>query len=266
MPEAERLNRQLSPEAARAYAEQVMGQAVQQGLLAQETRYLDLVERANGLVSPAQLDAFWLAEDGALWETIRPTLLDLISERSVAAAVSFGNVDGWTAVNESVISWAEDYYASADGALYGSIPNLNLTSRTQVLQAFTEWQRGELQTAGFADGLPQLVRSLEPVFGATRAENIAVSETTRIFTESKRMAADQEPTITGFTLQTAVDELVCPICGQVQGQFQPKRSQGFVHPTMGLIGWPPFHPRCRCDPQEATRLTQETPDPRRSGR
>lgn len=264
--EAERIDRMLDPGAARVYAERVLGDAIQRGLLSQQTRYLDLVERANGYVSPAQLDAFWLMEDGALWETIRPTLLALVNERSVAVAIGMGNVDGWMAVNEAVIDWAQTYYAGADGALYGSIPNLNLTSRTQVLQAFTDWQRGELERAGVADGLPQLARALEPVFGAGRAENIATTEVTRIFVASERMAAEVEPAITQWEFRTANDERVCPYCSPRNGQRIAKNAEGFTTDTDQLISFPPLHPRCRCQIIPLSDLAADAPVARRSER
>ena len=64
----------------------------------------------------------------------------------------------------------DDYYTNLDVELVGSIPNLNATGRTEFARAFLDWQRGELETAGYADGLPQLIRAIEPTFGQVRAE------------------------------------------------------------------------------------------------
>ena len=79
-----------------------------------------------------------------------------------------------------MLSWVDAYYVNADAAAVGSIPNLNLTSRTQFAQLFADWQRGELGGSATVEGLPQLVQALEPVFGPGRAERIGVTEVTRV--------------------------------------------------------------------------------------
>jgi hypothetical protein len=245
--EAERVHRQLDPNAARDYAERVLTQAMQSGFAGQQDRLLDLLRRTGNQPTDAQWTAFWRREDDILLEQLRPPLLDVAGERAVSYAVNAGMADTWRMVNESVIDWAQTYYANADAGVFGSVPNLNLTSRTRVLQAWTDWQRGELQTAGAADGLPQLIRALEPVFGPERAERIAVTETTRIFSEATVAAEMENEFSETLRILTAADELVCPICGPLHNQVIPKRQDGgFVHPTWGAAGYPPFHVRCRC--------------------
>ena len=178
-PEAERINRSLDPDAARAWAEQQIALAVQGGLSQQQTRLVELVRRGN--VTPAALDAFWAAEDARLWAAVRATFEDVAQENAIAMAVRMGADDAmWNAVNERMLSWLDAYYVSADAELVGSIPNLNLTSRTQFAQVFDQWQRGELEVGTTAEGLPQLVQALEPVFGPARAERIGVTEVTRV--------------------------------------------------------------------------------------
>lgn len=245
--EAERVHRQLDPNAARDYAERALTQAVQSGLAGQQDRLLDLLRRTGNQPTAAQWAAYWRREDDLLLEQLRPALLDVAEERAVSYAINAGMESTWRMVNESVIDWAQTYYANADAGVFGSIPNLNLTSRTRVLQAWTDWQRGELETAGAADGLPQLIRALEPVFGPERAERIAVTETTRIFAEATIAAELENEFSEAIRLLTAADELVCPTCGPLHNQVIPKRQAGgFVHPTLGAVGYPPFHVRCRC--------------------
>ena len=47
--------------------------------------------------------------------------------------------------------------------------------------------------------------------------------------------------VAGREWNTAVDELVCPICGPLHGKFAP-----YGEPFEGGYDSPPAHPRCRC--------------------
>ncbi len=259
--DAERINRSLDPDAARAWAEQQMALAVQGGLSAQQARLVELVRRSNGNVSAATLAQFWADEDTRLWAAVRPTLEEVAAENAIAMAVRLGADDAmWRTVNERMLSWVNDYYVNADAAAVGSIPNLNLTSRTQFAQVFAEWNRGELETGTQAQGLPQLVAALEDVFGPARSEVIAVTEVTRIFTESTRNAAEQNEFITHYRFRAVADEKVCSVCGPNHGRVIRKDENGFPMPGGG-VGFPPLHPRCRCQLIEETEQTAQQPLP-----
>lgn len=253
---AQRINRNLSPAEAQAWAESMLIDAFTGGLDSQRARLLDLVGAANGRPTSAQLAQFWRAEDDAFFRSVQPALYEIAQDRAIVAAVTGGG-DMWNVVNEAIIDWVDSYYTSADVALVGSIPNLNTTGRTEFGRAFIDWQRGELETAGYADGLPQLIRAIEPTFGRVRAERIAITEATRIQYESTYQAAAANPYIVSLRWLTAADERVCPICGPNHGVVVPK----------GQRTWPngatlPAHPNCRCVATEETTLTLETPMPR----
>ena len=258
--DAERINRSLDPDAARAWAEQQLVTAAQNGLSAQQERLFSLVRRSNGQLSAATLDAFWTAEDDRLWAELRPTWQAITTENAVAMAVRMGADDAmWNAVNERMLSWLDAYYVSADAELVGSIPNLNLTSRTQFAQVFDQWQRGELEVGTTAEGLPQLVQALEPVFGPARAERIGVTEVTRVIVESQRAASAEDEFITHYRFLSAADERVCPICGPNHGIVIEKRGAGFTTPAGRMF--PPLHPMCRCQILEETEQTRQQPLP-----
>ena len=146
-----------------------------------------------------------------------------------------------------------DYYTNADVAMVGSIPNLNLTARSQFANAFLDWQRGELETAGYANGLPQLVRALEPVFGAQRAQIIGVTEVTRVFSEATQAQAMSDEFVTHLMWQTGNDEIVCDVCGPLNGQTV-RKGDTFEGGMM-----PPAHPNCRCWLSEETANTMNVP-------
>lgn len=258
--EAERINRTLDPDAARIYAETQIERAFANGLNGQQRRVLELARSANGVPSAMQLNDFWRNEDDLLHVSVNGTLQDVATERAITVAITAQAPDTWRLVNERVLDWLDDYYIDADGLTYGSIPNLNLTSRTRFASAFRDWQRGEFAAAGgFQEGVPTLVRAITPIFGPERAERIAVTETTRIFSETLNQAAQANPTVTAFRLLTSADELVCPICGPLHRQIIIKTETGFIHPTLGPIGFPPFHVRCRCQMLEETALTVNLP-------
>jgi hypothetical protein len=163
---AQRITRNLDPDAAQAWAESLLLESVTSGLDAQRYRLLELVDAGNGRPTAAQLAEFWRREDAAFFRSIEPALYEIAQERAIVSIVSGGAVDMWDAVNEAVIGWVNDYYTNLDVELVGSVPNINATSRTDFARAFLDWQRGELETAGYADGLPQLIRAIEPTFGA----------------------------------------------------------------------------------------------------
>lgn len=255
---AQRINRNLSPSEAQAWAERRMIQAFTGGLDAQRFRLLDLIDDTNGRPLQSQLDNFWLTENEALYRSVQPTLYEVAQERAIVSIINSGGADMWQAVNESVINWVDDYYTNIDFSLdlVGSIPNLNETGRTSFARAFLDWQRGELETAGYADGLPQLIRAIEPTFGRVRAERIAVTETTRIFYESTWQAANANPNVLYLRWYTAADERVCPVCGPLHLAVIPKAQRTWA----GGVSIP-AHPNCRCVAIEETALTIETPLP-----
>ena len=154
---AQRITRNLDPDAAQAWAESLLLESVTSGLDAQRYRLLELVDAGNGRPTAAQLAEFWRREDTAFFRSIEPALYEIAQERAIVSIVSGGAVDMWEAINDAVIGWVNDYYTNIDAALVGSVPNINATSRTDFARAFLDWQRGELETAGYADGLPQPV-------------------------------------------------------------------------------------------------------------
>lgn len=259
--EAERINRQQDPDAARLWAEQQLAAATQGGLSAQQARLADLLRTTGGNPSAAALDAFWAAEDARLWESMRPALEQVAAENAVGMAVRLGGPDMWRTVNEAMISWVDAYYVNADAAAVGSIPNLNLTSRTQFAQTFVQWQRGELEIGTTQQGLGQLVEALTPTFGPARASTIAVTETTRVLQASAEAAAMENEFISVAEWLTVAGEGVCPICGPMHGLRRNKGERVYRHPTLGQIAPPPAHPRCRCAENWMTQPVAELPRP-----
>ena len=279
---ADMIRRQLDPAAARAFAEATLTQATEAGLQAQQGRIVDLVASTDGKPSPAQLGRLWAGEDTHLWDALRPALLDIASERAALASAGslaaggglrpelsrrLAGLTGGLAtggrtfdlINQGVLDWVERYYIDPDGQTFGSIPNLNLAGRTSFQRAFVAWKTGELEI-GSPTGLQQLIDALEGTFGAGRAEVIAATETTRIFTETTKQAGRANPFTTSFRFLTSSDARVCGYCAPLHGQVVAKEDEaGFIHPTLGAIGWSPVHGRCRCSIVEETEGSLRVP-------
>ena len=254
---AQRINRNLDPEQAQAWAEGRLYDEFAAALDGQRARLLRLVDATNGRPTQAQLDAFWRAEDDAFFANVQRGLYEVAQERAITSIVSTGAFDMWDVVNQRVIDWVNDYYTNIDAEIVGSIPNLNATGRTEFARAFIDWQRGELETAGYADGLPQLIRAIEPTFGQVRASRVAVTETTRIFYEATYQAAQANPYTTHLRWYSAADDRVCVLCGPNHLVAIPKAQR--VWPNGASI---PAHVNCRCFAIEETALTMQTALPR----
>ncbi len=258
---AERLNRQMDAEAARAWAEAVLENAHTGALAGQRERMIGLLRRTEFNPSDAQWHQFWQDENRHLWDDLSESYLNVASERAAGRAIITAQTwSTWDMLNREVDEWVNAYYTSADLLNVGSVPNLCVTAREQVAEAFLSWTRGGRDLAPGADGgLPVLIGQLEPVFGATRAKRIAVTETTRIFVEANRAVNDGNPVIIGYQVLTAADERVCPVCGPLHGAHRDKAARFYRHPTMGDIAGPPFHVNCRCDEIEETSQTTGIP-------
>ena len=252
--DAERITRRLDPLAAQQWAERVILESWEAGLISQQSRLLQVVR--GGTVPDA---AFWAQEDEALRAAITPAYQQVAQEFGVIAAIDMGvdTIDAFNLVDEGVLSWVEQYYASDAINDFGSIPNLNETSRKQVGEAFNRWSRGEFPIDQ-GSGIDALIAELQPTFGPQRAEAIAVTETTRIIAYADQAAADVNPNIELKQLSTARDEFVCPICWPMH-MTTVNKAADFVHPKWGPLPGPPFHPRCRCRPIFVTAAVAAIP-------
>jgi len=159
---------------------------------------------------------------------------------SVEAGVSFGidalgnlatDVD-WKLVNKDAVAWARDYA----GTLIDQIDDATLDA---TRNAIANW-------AESGAPLPDLIDQLAPWYGEERASRIAVTETTRSFAEANRQAYAASGVVAQMEWRTAVDELVCPICGPLHEQ-QRDLDESFGEDVFGEeMFTPPAHPNCRC--------------------
>ncbi len=79
---------------------------------------------------------------------------------------------------------------------------------------------------------------LSRTFGPVRAEMIAITETTRAAAQGEKGYADElrkQGAVLKGVIETEKDEAVCAICAPLDGK-DPE-----------VEGYPPYHPRCRCN-------------------
>lgn len=130
----------------------------------------------------------------------------------------------WGLVNQHAVVWAREYS-------YGLVRGITTTTQRAVQDAMSSF---------FAQGQTRadLEATLTRIFGPVRASAIAVTEVTRAATQGERSIA-QEIADMGIDMtpifQTSQDELVCPICGPMQGKVIESEED-----------YPPLHPNCRC--------------------
>lgn len=254
---ADVMRRRLDPVAFRAWAETEMERAVQAGLTAQQGRLVEFLRRNDYRPTNARWAAFWQREDRLLWQSMERAFVRVGGERHAAAVAQITPSDlTFDLPNLDAREWVNGYYTSPAPLDHGSVPNLDATSREQVRDVFNRWINGDLEGAAAREqGIPALIRALEPTFGPERARRIAVTESTRIFVEGQRQAEADDEFVTMFRMTTSRDERVCPICGPLDGAVRPKTTYTYDHPQLGPIAGPPFHVNCRCGETPETKLT-----------
>lgn len=171
-----------------------------------------------------------------------------------------GIVIDWALVATYVADWVEMYS-------FDLVGGIDATTRSELGTAVSAW----ILNGGT---LPDLIATLEPIFGPVRAELIASTEVTRAYAEASIIAWRNSGVVERMVWQTANDEIVCPVCaplgglqygddGAIPASYEDQEARGiqttigspFVHPGgSGRAGnyagqtfdFPPAHPRCRC--------------------
>jgi len=178
----------------------------------------------------AEDESFWdeVAKQAAL--ALGPVALRVVLGGAEAAS-QMGAIVDFDGLHVQALStvrtWLPDWWATVEA-----------TTREAMREAMRTWVEQGLGKRG----LPDLIGALEPLFGESRAERIASTESTRLFAQGNDLAYADDDTVAGWAWNTAADERVCPVCGPRHGHIWPK---GFG-PAM------PAHVRCRCWKSPAT--------------
>ncbi len=149
-----------------------------------------------------------------------------------AAPFDAGIAIDWELVNTAVADWARAMSFDLTYANEYSISQRTARGLRAAIASFVESSDMSMS---------ELARQVESLFDAVRGEMIAVTEVTRAFAAGNQAAWEQSKVVEGKQWNTAVDELVCPICGPLNGKVV-KLNETFG----GFYDYPPAHPRCRC--------------------
>jgi len=169
---------------------------------------------------------FWDTEAGAMLADLRPEIERMALDSVAAAGTTVPIVWDEAVIAREAADWASRY-------TYELIRDL--TGNTQRL--VTDQVGRFIQTPGMTIG--QLRDALTPAFGDSRAQSIAVTETTRAYAEGNKLV-QAELRRAGLEMvrywATSRDERVCEFCGPLDGKPEDE---------WGCDG-PPRHSRCRC--------------------
>lgn len=197
------------------------------------------------------------ASFGVVGDAVAALLLDAVTLGAEDAFVASGgvvpNVDAelrasWATVHSYAVDWLWGGGTSHFGNGYASTLIAGILDHSQdiVRHEIVAWT-----VAG--EPMPALTTRLESVaLSRTRAELIAVTETTRAYAEGSRLAWEHGGIIRRMRWQTANDDLVCPICMPLNGMVAPVDGSGKFEGyddngiSLSSADMPPAHARCRC--------------------
>jgi hypothetical protein len=188
--------------------------------------------------------AFWAEYGDQLRALLEPMLKKLYLGQANRLRLEVGRdaVD-WALANEDAARWAKEYTFD----LVKGVVDTMTGSVDANLQALLQ----EAIAGGFEDSLTnaQIAERLTPAFGPSRAEMIAVTETTRAAAAGEQAVVAQLKD-GGVTMRaywnTSEDELVCSVCEPLDG-VPENDGGGWTNPVTGeTIDSMPAHPYCRC--------------------
>lgn len=169
-----------------------------------------------------------------LEDATREAVTEWVTDAALAGVLlGTENEAVWALANEQARAWAEGYTYD----LVRGITDTSMARLQDHLQAAID--AGE----GVAD-LAARIAGDESLFGAARAERIAQTEVTRAYAAGNLAAWRADGTVTGKRWHTTADDLVCPICGPLQGTTVGLDE--LFPSALGAIDGPPAHVGCRC--------------------
>lgn len=166
-------------------------------------------------------ETFWTGEREKLFSVLFPLVQDAALTGAQNAISELGVGVDWQLVNKAVKKWASKY----SGELVGGITD---TTKDLLQKKLANWIES-------GQPLSVLIDDIEPMFNASRAEAIAVTEVTKAFAEGNVASWKASDVVDGKVWMTAQDELVCEICEPLAGAESSLDEDA-----------PPAHVRCRC--------------------
>ncbi len=189
---------------------------------------------------------YWDQQESVLLKIIYPDLADSISaglDIGADEVFSFGGQpeavlgEAWNIINRKAAAYANLYS-------YDLVKGIEQTTREFLQDKIPGWITG-------SDPLSTLINDpgMVAMFGEVRANMIATTEITRAFSQGNLMVWQNCDWVKGARWMTAMDELVCEICGQLDYKWVSFESGGFQYGTedsVETVEAPPAHVNCRC--------------------
>jgi hypothetical protein len=192
-----------------------------------EAQFDDLLNEIN-TEEPEQISPdFWKKWAAIFLAFLIPTLADFAT-----TSAETGIDDSGIGVDQEAIVAAAAQFSETHA--FNLVTDLNNTTQRNLQRVMANFFQSE------ARDVDLLKKQLAPIFGTGRAENIAITETTRAFEVGKEIYRDQlaaQGIRTDLRWHTMRDERVCVICEPNEGKL---KSEGW---TVNSI---PAHPRDRC--------------------
>lgn len=172
-------------------------------------------------------EEFWTGEREKLFSVLFPLVQDAALTGAQNAITELGVGVDFNLVNKAVKKWASLY----SGEL---VKGITETSQSLLQKKLADWIES-------GKPLGDLIKDIEPMFSASRAEMIAVTEVTAAFAQGNLASWKASDVVDGKKWTTAQDDLVCEICGPL-AETETDLDGEFEDGSDG----PPAHVRCRC--------------------
>ncbi|HRF49095.1 MAG TPA: phage minor head protein [Anaerolineales bacterium] len=195
---------------------------------------LEVIERGGDW--QAALDRVYVGMEAALTAELGPPLLaGVVDSALITMARESLDLDT-AALGRRAAEFAERY-------TYDLVSGITDTTRDRLssaMRSFFDDEKIDRKTLG---------ERVESIFGEGRGQTIATTEATRASAQGQRILVAElkveSPKARVQELwQTSEDEIVCEICGGLNGVV--REEDGYHHPDGTVYDAPPAHPRCRC--------------------
>ena len=201
---------------------------------------LEIVDKAAGQLADLPGE-YWDDYTARLSQAIRDPLMGSYTDSADGLLSTLGIGVDWTLINQDAIDYITNY-------MYGMVGGITERTAKVIRKALAAYYRDGLT-------LDELATMIGKSFSASRAEAIAVTEITRSSAEGEMSAVKHimaNGVVMVATWMTTNDDLVCPLCGPLNGldadSYTADGRPSWIHPngSYGIIGLPPAHVRCRC--------------------
>ena len=176
------------------------------------------------------------ALDSELRRIVEKELADTLTEELTRQAEQIGVEYDTAAINDAAHKWAQAYS-------YDLVQGIADNSRNVIQNAMTAYTGGQGLSIG------DLKEMLRAAFDPIRADRIAITETTRAYSQAQTIyqgLLKDEGLNFVRVWNSDNDSIVCPICKGLNGARENEQGK-FVHPdTKREYDAPPAHTNCRC--------------------